>query len=128
MEVISGRQWDFAAMTMPECDMTLKAKWSYEPGYDPTRELVDSVTGNEAYDDVVNGMQLDLKASTGVQALLNAHGIGHDALAVLNDFYYFTGWETYSTVLDIPQKVLGKPIVCVDGSKIPAEARPACGC
>lgn len=123
---LDGVFWSFNTLHMPDCEMTLRAVWKYEKGYNPTQEMIDSVTGGEGYGKVIDGMTLALMPSTAVQASLSFKGIEMpSALDVLNDLYYFTGAEVASPVLSIPHTVLGKPIVSVDGSGLSADARAA---
>ena len=114
----SDAEWDFATDPMPECNINIIANWRYEEGYDPFEELLDRIENDE---ELQNRMFTD--ASFTVMPSTGMQGLGaysrNDNWRVLNDLIEYTSYAGDSSVVVIPSKIGGCPVVWVDGAAWP---------
>ena len=106
--------WVFETDRMPDADVRIAAEWQKEEGYNPFEESIEEIEGNEtAYAQMLHDFAFSLVPSTAIQALVTSP---YDNWTILNDLIHINGYNGNASVVVIPQKLGGYPVVYVDGS------------
>lgn len=111
----TGALWNFATDTMPECDMTLWAGWTPAPGYNPFDDKIARIENDETIaEQTLRDLTIILHPSTAMQGL-GAYS-RHDNWRVLNQLFEVDGYNGDASVVVIPDRISGTPVVWVDGT------------